>query len=60
MSQKEIDELVKVADCLCKRLDIASQNEKAFCDTIQCELERMSWETLRIANNLKEIQTWGT
>jgi hypothetical protein len=55
-----IEELIQSADRLCASLEIASQNEKAFCDVILNELERMSYETYKISNNLKQINSWGT
>jgi hypothetical protein len=60
MSNKQIEELIAMADRLCNTLDVVSQNDMAFCNTIQNELERMSYETYKISNNLKQIQTWGT
>lgn len=53
-----IQELIESADRLCASLDLASQNEKKFCDSICHEFERMSWETLRMANDLKQIKEY--
>ena len=53
-----IEELIASADRLCASLDTASQNEKKFCGTVCNELERMSWETLRITNDLKQIKEY--
>lgn len=52
----EIEELIATADRLCANLDKASENEKKFCYDICHELERMSWETYRLSNDLKIIK----
>jgi len=54
-----IQELIEATDRLCASLDAASQNEQKFCDTVLMELERMSWETLKISTDLKQIQNYG-
>lgn len=53
-----IEELIQTADRLCASLDLASQNEKKFCDPICLELERMSWETMRLVNDLRQIKEY--
>jgi hypothetical protein len=53
-----IEELIQTADRLCASLDQASQNEKKFCDNICDQLERMSWETMRLVNDLRQIQEY--
>jgi len=58
MSKKDIDELIESANRLCANLDVTAQNEKAFCEKIKTELEFISWDQIRIANNIKEIELW--
>ena len=53
-----IEELIQTADRLCVSLDLAAQNEKKFCDPIIFELERMSWETMRLVNDLRQIKEY--
>ncbi len=53
-----LEELIEAANKLCSSLDIASNNEKTFSYNICHELERMSWETLRLANDLKLIKEY--
>jgi hypothetical protein len=52
-----IEELVAAADKLCATLEKAAQDEMQFSYTICNELERMSWETFKMANQLKTLRT---
>lgn len=52
----DLDELIATADKLCARLDKAAENEKKFCYDICYELEILSWETLKITNDIKSIK----
>lgn len=52
----ELDELIATADKLCATLDKAAENEKKFCYNVCHELERMSWEALRMSNDIKLIR----
>lgn len=49
-------DLVDAAEKLCNSLEIASQNELRFCYDLCLELERMSWEALRMRNDLIAIK----
>jgi hypothetical protein len=51
----DLEELVETADRLCSSLDKAASNERQFNIQVCIQLERMSWETLRVANDLREI-----
>jgi hypothetical protein len=53
-----LDELRASADKLCASLDAAASNEEKFCYNVLNELERMSWEALRISNDLKQIKEY--
>lgn len=53
-----IQELIEVADRLCKNLEIAANNEKIYSTNICIELEKYSWETYRMMNDIKEIQEY--
>ncbi len=53
-----LQELIEAADRLCNNLDIASQNEKKFCDNICMRLEQFSWEAFKMSNELKEIKEY--
>lgn len=53
-----IEELMASAERLCASLDEAASNEKKFCHNVLNELERMSWEALRISNDLKQIKEY--
>jgi hypothetical protein len=53
-----LNELINAAEKLCESLDKAASNEKKFCHNVCNELERMSWETLRISNDLKQIKEY--
>lgn len=52
----DLDELIEIANKLCNTLDKASENEKKFCYNVCDQLERMSWESFRMANDLKYIK----
>jgi hypothetical protein len=53
-----LEELRVSAERLCASLDEAANNEKKFCHNVLNELERMSWEALRISNDIKEIMEY--
>jgi hypothetical protein len=50
--------LIETTENLVKNLDKASQNEKQFCYDVCMELEKMSWETFRMMNDLKQIKNY--
>lgn len=52
----DLDELIEVTASLCRTLDLASQNEKKFCQDLCIELERMSWNALCMSNDLQNIK----
>ena len=49
-------EIINLANELSETLDKAAQNEKKFCADVCLELERYSWETYRLANNVRELK----
>jgi hypothetical protein len=53
-----LQQLIETTENLVNSLDLASQNEKKFCLDICIELEKMSWETFRIMNDLKQIKQY--
>lgn len=53
-----LKELIEAADNLCRNLEKASENEKAFCYEIQHQLERYSWDMYRLRNELDEIKQY--
>jgi len=53
-----LQELIAAADKLSASLELSAQNEKKFCLDVCIELERMSWETMRLANDLKQIKEY--
>jgi hypothetical protein len=54
----DLDDLIMTVNKLCLNLDRVSEQEKFFSDNIRCELERMCWESLRMANDLKQIKEY--
>lgn len=50
--------LIETAEKLCNTLDQAAKNEKQFALNVCIELERMSWEALRMSNDLKQIKEY--
>lgn len=53
-----LDELIETANRFCTNLDKAAENEKKFCTDICVELEKMSWEMLRMTNDLRQIKSY--
>jgi len=54
----DLQELIDTAKALCDRLDNAARQEEEFCYKLQQEFEQMSWEVLRMRDNLTNIQEW--
>ena len=52
----EMEELIAAAERLCNSLDKSAQNEKKFCHNVCHQLELLSWETLKIKNDLKYLK----
>jgi hypothetical protein len=53
-----LDELIETANRLSQRLEQAANNEKKWCVDIQLRFEQMSWECLRLANEMQEIKNY--
>lgn len=53
-----LQDLIDVANHLSITLEKASNDEKKFCFDLQMTLEQMSWQALRMANDLKEIRSY--
>ena len=51
-----LKELTEMATCLSNRLDKVSNDN--VCFDLQLRLEQMSWETYRMANELKNLTEW--
>jgi hypothetical protein len=51
-----LQELIETALLLSKNLEKAASEEKRFCTDICMTLERMSWETLSLSNDLESIK----
>lgn len=54
-----LNELIETANRLSNRLEQAANEEKRFCVDIQLMLERMSWQMLCTANDLKDIRDYN-
>ncbi len=54
----DLQELIDTAKSLCEKLDEAARQEEEFCYKLQQEFEQMSWEVLRMRDNLTNIQEW--
>ena len=52
---KNINELIEITERLTDQLDQNANNENEFCVDLQMKLEQMSWETFKIASELKEL-----
>jgi hypothetical protein len=53
-----LQELIDTANTLSNNLEKAAYDEKKFCVDICIKLEIMSWETFRLANELKQIRDY--
>jgi len=53
-----LQELIELGDRFVKSMDESIKNEKMFCDKILFELERMSWDSMRMVNDLKKIKDY--
>ncbi len=53
-----IEELEMTARSLSERLEKAANDDRKFSTDIQLLLERMSWEIMRHADDLQEIQSY--
>lgn len=54
----DLQELIETTMKLCNNLDKAASEEKRFCVDLQLRFEKMSWEMLRAANELREIKNY--
>lgn len=54
-----LDELEMTARRLSERLEQAANDEKRFCVDIQLILEKMSWDMMCTANDLKAIRDYN-
>lgn len=53
-----LQELIETANRLSQNLERAANEERRFCIDIQMRFEQMSWETLRLANEIQEIKNY--
>ena len=53
-----LQELIDTANRLSQRLEVAATDEMRFGIDLCMNLERMSWEALRWANDLQEIKSY--
>jgi len=51
-----LDELIETTNRLCTSLEEAANSEKKFCHDVCLLLEQYSWETYKMANNIKDIR----
>ena len=53
-----LEELIQTAQRLSNRLEQAASEERRFCVDICLRLEQLSFEMLRTANELQEIENY--
>ena len=59
--KSNIDELIETTTRLCESIDSTLANELKLCAEIQHYLDIMSWETYKMANELKLLrECYGT
>ena len=54
----DLQALIDTAKALSERLDEAARQELEFSTDLQLEFEQMSWEMIRMRDNLTNIQEW--
>ncbi len=54
----KIQDLIDIATSLCKTLDAAASNERQFCVDVQLRFEQLSYESLRMADELTELRNY--
>ena len=52
----DLDELIETANKLCAKLDMAAENEKKYCHEMCYQLDILSYETLKIINDIKTMK----
>lgn len=58
VNMTNLQDLIETANRLSQRLEQAANEERRFCVDIQMRFEAMSWETLRLANEIQEIKNY--
>ncbi len=53
-----LEELIEMANTLSQRLEQAANDEKKFSYALQLIFENMSWEQMRLANEITEIKNY--
>ena len=54
--QDDLNELIETTNRLSNRLDEIASDEIKFCEEMGSDLERMSWETMCLCEELKKIK----
>ena len=54
----DLQKLIDTALILSQNLERAASEEKRFCVDICLALEKMSWETLRLSNDIISIKNY--
>jgi hypothetical protein len=55
-----LEEIIQLLNSITKKLDKAAEDERQFGSDLCLDLERISWQTYRMSNNIKEIhETYG-
>ena len=54
----DLQQLIDTAKSLSERLDEAARKEREFCVDLQLEFEKMSWEMLRMMDELQSIKQY--
>lgn len=55
---RELNKLEEIARNLCARLDKMAEDERQFGFEICHQLESISYDTFKIGENLKDVQTY--
>jgi len=51
-----LEEIIQLMNNICNQLEKAAENEKKFCHDVCLQLERYSWETYRMSNEINQLK----
>jgi len=54
----DLEQLIDTAKQLCDRLEQAAKDEQKFCEELESEFEKMSWDAFRIMEEIKMIKRY--
>jgi hypothetical protein len=56
IKMSDLEKLIEMCKQLCDSLDRCAEQEKKFCTAVCMQLERYSWEMLRMSDDIRNIK----